>query len=153
MSANEVSLFVKLCGQGTSRELIYRHFCTSPHSDSPQWHPAHGGAATDLTHRQLLACPTLHLMHANYLLIYSCLMSSIFFMLGAPIASVGLYLAPLPTIQQVTNSGTVGSLPLLPYTTMAANAWMWTTYGMYVVLALVGLEFISCPHLSLCYVL
>ena len=35
----------------------------------------------------------------------------------------------MPTIQQIMSAGTVGSMPLLPYTSMLSNAFMWTTYG------------------------
>ncbi|CAB9520951.1 Bidirectional sugar transporter SWEET15 [Seminavis robusta] len=49
---------------------------------------------------------------------------------GAPIASIGCYLAPIPTIRDVTMTGTVGSLPLLPYSAMVSNAFMWTIYGV-----------------------
>ena len=49
---------------------------------------------------------------------------------GAPIASVGCYLAPIPTIKDVVHTGTVGSLPMLPYSAMASNAFMWCTYGI-----------------------
>jgi solute carrier family 50 (sugar transporter) len=47
----------------------------------------------------------------------------------APIASVGLFLAPIPTIKDVMAAGTVGSLPMLPYSVMTSNAFMWCTYG------------------------
>lgn len=49
---------------------------------------------------------------------------------GAPIASVGLYFAPMPTIKEITSAGTVGNMPLLPYSSMLSNAFLWTTYGL-----------------------
>ena len=54
----------------------------------------------------------------------------------APLASVGLFLAPMPTIRDVMKEKSVGNLPLLPHTTMISNAFLWVTYGMYIVLAL-----------------
>lgn len=47
----------------------------------------------------------------------------------APLASVGLFLAPMPTIRHVMKEKTVGNLPLLPHTTMLSNAFLWVTYG------------------------
>lgn len=47
----------------------------------------------------------------------------------APVASIGLFLAPVPTIRQVTMRKTVGDLPLLPHTTMINAAFLWATYG------------------------
>lgn len=49
--------------------------------------------------------------------------------LAAP-ASVLVSAAPLPTIQQIKKKKNVGSLPLLPYSCMAANCVLWTTYGL-----------------------
>jgi len=48
----------------------------------------------------------------------------------APLSSILLCLAPLPTIQTVQNRKSVGSLPLLPYTCLFANAMLWGTYGL-----------------------
>lgn len=48
--------------------------------------------------------------------------------LAAP-ASVLVSAAPLPTIRQIKEKKDVGSLPLLPYSCMAANCVLWTTYG------------------------
>ena len=48
--------------------------------------------------------------------------------LAAP-ASVLVSAAPLPTIKQIKEKKDVGSLPLLPYSCMAANCVLWTTYG------------------------
>jgi hypothetical protein len=50
---------------------------------------------------------------------------------GAPLAAIGLFAAPLPTIRQIATAGTVGGIPLLPYSTMASNAFLWTTYGRF----------------------
>jgi solute carrier family 50 protein (sugar transporter) len=49
---------------------------------------------------------------------------------GGPLASAGLYLAPIPTIRQISSSGTVGNLPLLPYSSMAGNTFIWFVYGL-----------------------
>jgi hypothetical protein len=51
----------------------------------------------------------------------------------APLASVGLFLAPMPTIRHVMKEKTVGNLPLLPHTTMLSNAFLWVTYGTQIV--------------------
>lgn len=48
----------------------------------------------------------------------------------APLASMAFYLAPIPTIQKVTRDGTVGDLPLLPYSSMAVTGFIWTAYGI-----------------------
>ena len=47
----------------------------------------------------------------------------------APYATVVVYAAPLPTSFQIRREKTVGSLPLLPYSSMAASAFIWTVYG------------------------
>lgn len=47
----------------------------------------------------------------------------------APMASMGLFLAPMGTMRQVVMHKSVGSLPLLPHTTMISNAFLWITYG------------------------
>lgn len=36
---------------------------------------------------------------------------------------------PIPTVRQISTSGTVGSLPLLPYSSMVANTFIWSVYG------------------------
>lgn len=48
--------------------------------------------------------------------------------LAAP-ASVLVSAAPLPTIREIQVNKNVGNLPLLPYSCMAANCVLWTTYG------------------------
>jgi len=47
----------------------------------------------------------------------------------APPLSVAVCAAPLPTIRSIQRNEDVGSLPLLPYSCMAANCCLWTTYG------------------------
>ena len=47
----------------------------------------------------------------------------------APYATVVVYAAPFPTVQQIRRDKAVGSLPLLPYSSMAASAFIWTVYG------------------------
>lgn len=48
----------------------------------------------------------------------------------APITGVITFLAPIPTIRQVSKTRSVGSLPLLPYSSMIANAFVWVMYGL-----------------------
>mmetsp|Transcript_2138 Transcript_2138/g.2960 ORF Transcript_2138/g.2960 Transcript_2138/m.2960 type:complete len:269 (-) Transcript_2138:23-829(-) len=48
----------------------------------------------------------------------------------APIASLALFLAPLPTIHKISQDQHVGSLSLLPYSSMATCAFVWTSYGL-----------------------
>jgi solute carrier family 50 (sugar transporter) len=48
----------------------------------------------------------------------------------APVTAMILFAAPIPTILQITNNKSVGTLPLLPYSSMIANAILWTTYGI-----------------------
>eukprot|EP00540_Astrosyne_radiata_P008265 CAMPEP_0116853250 /NCGR_PEP_ID=MMETSP0418-20121206/17802_1 /TAXON_ID=1158023 /ORGANISM="Astrosyne radiata, Strain 13vi08-1A" /LENGTH=235 /DNA_ID=CAMNT_0004485619 /DNA_START=29 /DNA_END=739 /DNA_ORIENTATION=- len=50
----------------------------------------------------------------------------------APIASVVVFMAPIPTIQQVSREGSVGNLPLLPYSSMVASTFVWVLYGILV---------------------
>lgn len=47
----------------------------------------------------------------------------------APLASMSLFLAPMPTVRQVVEQKTVGNLPLLPHTAMISTAFLWVTYG------------------------
>ncbi|KAG7363308.1 sugar efflux transporter [Nitzschia inconspicua] len=49
---------------------------------------------------------------------------------SAPAASMVLLLAPMLTIKQVVSSKSVGNLPLLPYSSMVANCFLWTAYGI-----------------------
>lgn len=48
----------------------------------------------------------------------------------APIASIVVFLAPMPTIRSILRDKTVGSLPLLPYSSMIASSFLWTMYGI-----------------------
>lgn len=48
----------------------------------------------------------------------------------APIASVLVCAAPLPTILQIARDRTVASLPLLPYSSLIVSCVLWTTYGL-----------------------
>jgi len=47
-----------------------------------------------------------------------------------PIAAVVVFLAPLPTMRKISRDRSVGSLPLLPYTSMVSSCFLWTTYGV-----------------------
>mmetsp|Transcript_21405 Transcript_21405/g.46485 ORF Transcript_21405/g.46485 Transcript_21405/m.46485 type:complete len:274 (+) Transcript_21405:129-950(+) len=47
----------------------------------------------------------------------------------APATSVLCSLAPLPTIFEVSRNKSVGSLPLLSYSSMTANGFVWALYG------------------------
>jgi uncharacterized protein with PQ loop repeat len=48
----------------------------------------------------------------------------------APIASILLFLSPIPTIEHILHDGKVGSYPLLPYTSMLLNTSLWFAYGL-----------------------
>jgi hypothetical protein len=48
---------------------------------------------------------------------------------AAPAVSSGVFLSPVPTIRNIMKDKTVGNLPLLPYSSMCVNAFMWMTYG------------------------
>lgn len=48
----------------------------------------------------------------------------------APAAAIAVFLAPLPTVQTVMRDRAVGTLPLLPYSSMVASAVLWATYGL-----------------------
>mmetsp|Transcript_14685 Transcript_14685/g.20057 ORF Transcript_14685/g.20057 Transcript_14685/m.20057 type:complete len:243 (-) Transcript_14685:331-1059(-) len=48
----------------------------------------------------------------------------------APLMAIGVFLAPIPTILQIARDGSVGGLPLLPYSSMIANAFVWVVYGL-----------------------
>ena len=47
----------------------------------------------------------------------------------APVTSILCSMAPLPTIREISEKKSAGSLPLLPYSSMAANGFIWTLYG------------------------
>jgi solute carrier family 50 protein (sugar transporter) len=51
---------------------------------------------------------------------------------AAPLASMLLFAAPIPTIRQVTQDKDSGSLPLLPYTCTIASCFVWSMYGVLV---------------------
>ncbi|CAB9524749.1 Bidirectional sugar transporter SWEET12 [Seminavis robusta] len=48
----------------------------------------------------------------------------------APFSSILMFLSPIPTIRQVLRNGTVGDLPLLPYTSMVTSCFVWILYGI-----------------------
>ena len=48
----------------------------------------------------------------------------------APTASIVVGLSPASTIQQIALERSVGSFPLLPYSTMIINASLWFIYGL-----------------------
>ena len=48
----------------------------------------------------------------------------------APISAVMVSASPLPTILKINQTKNVGNMPLLPYSTLAANCMLWTTYGI-----------------------
>lgn len=47
----------------------------------------------------------------------------------APIASFVVSMSPLPTIQKIKKDKNVGSMPLLPYSSMTVNCFVWMVYG------------------------
>ena len=47
----------------------------------------------------------------------------------APLASIVVFLAPIPTMRQISKDRSVGSMPLLPYSSMVSSAFVWVTYG------------------------
>lgn len=47
----------------------------------------------------------------------------------APIFSILVFAAPIPTIAQISRDKSVGSLPLLPYSSMVSSAFLWVMYG------------------------
>lgn len=48
----------------------------------------------------------------------------------APYCGVLCFLAPMPTLLQVTNDKSTGALPLLPYSSMISNSFVWVMYGL-----------------------
>lgn len=48
----------------------------------------------------------------------------------APLASIIVFLAPLPTIRSISIQKSVGNLPLLPYSTMVTSCFVWVVYGL-----------------------
>lgn len=49
---------------------------------------------------------------------------------AAPVVCSAVFLAPLPTVANIASTKSVGNLPLLPYSSMAVNAFIWTLYGI-----------------------
>lgn len=49
---------------------------------------------------------------------------------AAPYMGVVCFLSPLPTIKQISRDKTVGNLPLLPYSSMVSNSFVWVMYGL-----------------------
>ena len=47
----------------------------------------------------------------------------------APYCGVLCFLAPMPTILQVSRDKSTGALPLLPYSSMICNSFVWSMYG------------------------
>ena len=48
----------------------------------------------------------------------------------APFTSIAVCLAPIPTINKIVRDRSVGNLPLLPYSSMFVNGFVWVVYGM-----------------------
>ena len=48
----------------------------------------------------------------------------------APYCGVICFLAPIPTINQIVRDKTVANLPLLPYSSMVSNSFVWVMYGL-----------------------
>lgn len=48
----------------------------------------------------------------------------------APLASIVVYMSPIPTIQMIGTNRSVGTLPLLPYSSMVASTYLWLVYGI-----------------------
>lgn len=48
----------------------------------------------------------------------------------APYASALVFVAPVPTIRKIMLDRSVGGLPLLPYSSMVANCFIWVVYGL-----------------------
>jgi len=48
----------------------------------------------------------------------------------APYCGVICFLAPLPTIYQISRDKSVGNYPLLPYSSMVCNCFVWVAYGI-----------------------
>jgi solute carrier family 50 protein (sugar transporter) len=50
----------------------------------------------------------------------------------APYASALVFVAPVPTIRKIMRDRSIGGLPLLPYSSMVANCFIWLVYGLLV---------------------
>jgi hypothetical protein len=57
----------------------------------------------------------------------------------APLASIVVFLAPIPTMRQISKDRSVGSMPLLPYSSMVSSAFVWITYGTHRCCCIAGL--------------
>eukprot|EP00755_Sulcionema_specki_P019266 Sspe_Gene.69009::Locus_40670_Transcript_1_1_Confidence_1.000_Length_929::g.69009::m.69009/K15382/SLC50A, SWEET; solute carrier family 50 (sugar transporter) len=53
-----------------------------------------------------------------------------FLQVAPPFAAQFLFFSPLATIREVQKAGTTGKMPMLPYTMMACNGFLWMTYGV-----------------------
>lgn len=49
---------------------------------------------------------------------------------AAPFAAIFVFLAPFSTVQKIRQEKGVGTLPLLPYSSMVASAFLWSAYGI-----------------------
>jgi len=51
--------------------------------------------------------------------------------MGLPgVAAQVFFLSPIPTFREIMSSGTTGKLPMLPFSSMLTNGFLWTTYGI-----------------------
>jgi len=48
----------------------------------------------------------------------------------APFAAFVVFIAPYPTIRNINKERSAGNLPLLPYSSMVVNCYVWTIYGL-----------------------
>jgi len=48
----------------------------------------------------------------------------------APISSFALFLAPLVTLRKIARDENIGNFPLLPYSSMIVNCFIWAFYGV-----------------------
>ena len=51
----------------------------------------------------------------------------------APIVTIILRLSPIPTVIKFWKNGTVGSLPLMPYTALLTDSIFWLGFGKYLI--------------------
>ncbi|KAJ9469336.1 Sugar transporter SWEET1 [Diplonema papillatum] len=52
-----------------------------------------------------------------------------FLQVAPPVLAQFLFLSPLMTMKEIKEKKTTGDMPLLPYTMMTANGFLWCTYG------------------------
>lgn len=50
--------------------------------------------------------------------------------LFAPVLSILVFMSPIPTVVKIKNDQAVGTLPLLPYSSMVASTYLWVVYGL-----------------------